>query len=151
MKYIISLAIATIIYSTGISQFVARMEVKKPIGGVCDNQNVCVIFSTFKGQEEAKCPVSKQDIVKRLNTEVTFLKDSTSYQDKGMVNIIINCKGEVVQCEMDNKTRHDDLDKQIVAVFNSLGKWKPGKVNGDKVDVCRLWSFEIKNGEFVLN
>ena len=144
MKYIISLAIATIIYSTGFAQFVARMEVKKPIDGVCDNQNVCVIFRTFKGQEEAKCPVSKQDIVKRLNTEVTFLKDSLTYQDKGMVNIIINCKGEVVQCEMDNKTRHEELNKEIVSVFKSLGKWKPGKINGYQLCLERIVDNKIR-------
>jgi hypothetical protein len=64
-----------------------------------------------------------------------------------MVNIIINCKGEVVQCEIDNKTKYPELDNQIVAVFSSLGKWKPGKINGDRVDVSKLWSFVIENGK----
>jgi hypothetical protein len=151
MKKVLSILSLLAITLTSSAQFAARMEVKEPIKGICDDKNVYVIFPSFKGQEEAKCPVSEKEITKRLNSEVPFLKDSTSYNDKGMVNIIINCKGEVVQCEIDNKTRYSELDKQIVAVFNSLGKWKPGKVNGDKVDVSRLWSFEIKNGEISIN
>src|SRR5687767_10791205 len=116
------------------AQLVARMEVKEPIPGVCDNKNVYVLFPMFGDQKEAICPVSDKAIQDRLHAEVTFLKDSAAYNDKGMVNIIINCKGEVVKCEIDNKTRHAELDKQIVTVFNSLGEWKPGKLNGKKVD-----------------
>lgn len=142
---------AVIIYSTSMAQFAARMEVKEHIKGICDKKNVYAIFPMFKDQEEAKCPASKEDIVKRLNSEVTFLKDSSTYEDKGMVNIIINCKGEVVKCEMDNKTKSSELDKQIVAVFNSLGNWKPGKVNGSNVDTVKLWSFEIRKGQISIN
>jgi hypothetical protein len=151
MKTITLLLSVLTIHFTAFAQFAARMEVKEPIKGVCDNKNVYVIFSMFKNQEEAKCPASKKEITERLNAETPFLKDSTSYNDKGMVNIIINCKGEVVQCETDNKTRHSELDKQIVAVFNSLGKWKAGKVSGDNVDTSRLWSFEINNGIIAIN
>jgi hypothetical protein len=151
MKKISSVLVVLTICSASIAQFVARMEVKEPIKGICDEKNVYVVFSMFKDQEEAKCPLSKNEITKRLNAEVIFLKDSSTYQDKGMVNTIINCSGEVVKCEMDNKTKNSDLDQQIVAVFNSLGKWKPGKIKGEKVDTSRLWSFEIKNGQISIN
>ena len=146
MKKLISFLTSLIIFSTGTAQFAARMQIKEPIPGICDEKNVYVVFTMFKSQEEAKCPVSKKEITGRLNSEVTFLKDSSNFTDKGMVNLIINCKGELVKCEMDNKTKSVELDKQIVAVFNSLGKWKAGKINGEKVDTSRLWSFEIKNG-----
>jgi hypothetical protein len=63
-----------------------------------------------------------------------------------MIGLIINCKGEVVKCEMDNKTKNVELDKQIVAIFNSLGEWKPGTLNRGKVDSSRLFSFKIKKG-----
>jgi len=65
-----------------------------------------------------------------------------------MIGLVINCKGEVVQCKMDNKTKNPELDKQIEAVFNSLGSWKAGKLNGKEVDSSRLFSFKIKNGKF---
>jgi hypothetical protein len=67
-----------------------------------------------------------------------------------MVNIIINCEGEVVKCEIDNKTKYPEPDNQIVAVFNSPGKWKPGKLNGKNVDSSRLWSFDIVNGKITV-
>ena len=64
-----------------------------------------------------------------------------------MIGIVINCKREVVKCKMDNKTKDSELDKQIEAVFNSLGNWKAGKLDGKEVDSSRLFSFKIKNGK----
>jgi DNA-binding protein YbaB len=148
MKKFHALLVALIIYASSSAQFVAKMEVKEPIPGVCNNSEVYVIFPSFSGQTEAEWPMSKKEIIKKLN-EVAFLKDSASYNDKGMVNIIINCKGEAVQVYMDNKTRNKQLDDQIVAVLNSLGAWKAAKINKRKVDSSNLWSFEIKDGKFV--
>ena len=91
------------------AQFVAKMQLKEPIKGLCSN-DVYTLLPSFKGQKEPICPVSVEDITKRLNQEVTYLKDSSNYEDKGMVDIIINCKGEVVKCEIDNKTRNPILD-----------------------------------------
>ena len=147
MKKVFALALSFFIVYAAQAQFVARMEVKEPIPGVCDNKNVVVLMSMFKGQKEAVCPVTKDSIEKRLNAEVDFLKDKPDYSDKGMVNIIINCKGEVVQCQIDNKTKSADLDKQIVAVFNTLGAWKAGTLDKKPVDSSRLWSFTITNGK----
>ena len=135
---------------TLFGQFVAKMQVKDDIPGLCDKNEVYALLSFIEGQIQAKCPVSEDDILKRLNSEVTFLKDSSNYQDKGMINLIINCKGEVVQCKMDNKTKNSQLDKQIESVFNTLGKWKSGKLDGRKVDSSRLFSFTIVNGMFTL-
>lgn len=132
------------------AQFVARLEVKDPIPGICDEKEVYALFPGFKGQEEAKCPVSKQEIEKRLN-EIPFLKQNPKYKDKGMMGVIINCKGVVVKCKMDNKTKSTELDKQIEDVFNSLGEWKAGKLNGTDVDTSTLWSFTIKKGKLTLD
>jgi len=141
------LVFALLLVSVATSaQFVAKREIKTPIKGICDANEVYALFPMLKGQEEAKCPVSDNEILKRLNSEVQFLKDNPKYKDKGMVGLIVNCKGEVVLCEMDNKTKSPELDKQMVAVFNSLDKWKPGKLNGQKVDSSILFSFQIKKG-----
>jgi hypothetical protein len=150
MKKTLFVLLAITLFLSSKAQF-ARMEVKNPIPGVCNQKNVFAILPMFKSQEEAKCPVSEKEIEKRLNGEVQFLKDSSGFSGKGMVSIIINCKGEVVQCEMDNKTKSQELDKQIVAVFSTLGKWKAGKVSGDDVDTVKLYSFEIKDGKIKLN
>ncbi|MBL7856354.1 MAG: hypothetical protein JNM57_01600 [Cyclobacteriaceae bacterium] len=134
---------------TSYAQFVAKLELKESIAGICNDKEVYAMFPTMKGQEEAVCPVSKTVILERLNSEVQFLMDNPRYDDKGMIGIIINCKGEVVQCKMDNKTKSPELDKQIEAVFNTLGEWKPGKLNRKEVDTSRLFSFKIKNGKIV--
>ena len=129
-------------------QFVAKMEVTEPIEGICDMNEVYALIPSIKGQKKAECPESEEVILQRLNTEVEFLKDKPDYKDEGMIGLIINCEGEVVQCKMDNKTQSPELDRQIEAVFAALGEWKPGKLNGRKVDSSRLYSFRIRKGEF---
>ncbi|WP_461632974.1 hypothetical protein [Labilibaculum euxinus] len=147
MKKIFLVLISTVLIGfTASAQFVAKMEVKEDISGICDKNEVYALFPMMDGQDEAICPVSKDEILKRLNAEVKYLKDKPKYKDKGMIGLIINCKGELVKCEMDNETQSPELDKQIEEVFNSLGEWKAGKLNGKAVDSSRLFSFKIKKG-----
>ena len=109
MKQTLLILLTVITYSTASAQFVAKMEVKEPIEGICDVNEVYALFSSFSGQEEAVCPLTKDEILNRLNSEVQFLKDNPKYNDKGMIGLVINCKGEVVKCKMDNKTKNEEL------------------------------------------
>ncbi len=138
-----------LISTNSFGQFVAKMEVKEPIEGLCNPKEVYALLPMLQGQEEAICPVTEDEILKRLNEEVQFLKDNPKFSGKGMIGLIINCKGQVLQCKMDNKTKNAELDKQIEKVFNSLGEWKAGKLNGEEVDSSKLFSFKIKKGKFV--
>ena len=134
-----------------MNNMVARMEVKEPIKGVCDNANVIAILPfPGNGQVNAKAPKTEAEIAQQLNAKVSFLKDKPDYEDKGMVSLIINCKGELVRCQIDNKTKSPDLDSQIVAVFAELKTWTAGKVNNVSVDTIELYSFTIKNGKITL-
>jgi hypothetical protein len=149
MKKTIAFILGVLSFQLASAQFVAKMELKEPIEGLCSN-DVYTILPGFSGQQEPVCPISSADITKKLNQQVTYLKDSAMYEDKGMVDIFINCKGEVVKCEIDNKTKNAQLDQQIVAVFKTLGNWTPGKLNKKNVDCAKLWSFKIKEGKFIL-
>ena len=80
-----------------------------------------------------------------------FLKDKPDYEDKGMVSLIVNCNGEMVQCGTSNKTESPELDRQIVAVFDEMKIWTAGKVRKYPVDTVVLYSFTIKNGKISLN
>jgi hypothetical protein len=145
------LFLTSVLMSLSVSaQFVAKMEVKEAIPGICNENEVYALISSFKGQQKAVCPVSKDDILKRLNNEVEFIKTNPDFVDKGMIGLVINCKGQVVKCKMDNKTKSVELDKQIEIIFDSLGAWKPGKLNGKEVDTSVLFSFDINNGKFTL-
>ncbi|HCZ35026.1 MAG TPA: hypothetical protein DHV26_03780, partial [Cytophagales bacterium] len=64
------------------------MEVKEPIDGLCNDKEVYALLPMLKGQEEAVCPVTKEQILERLNNEVQFIKDNPKYSDKGMIGII---------------------------------------------------------------
>ena len=127
------------------------MEVKEPIEGVCDNANVIAILPIKgNGQVEAIAPKTEEEITLELNDKVIFLKDKPDYEDKGMVNLIVNCKGELVRCEVGNKTKSPELDSQIEAVFSELKVWTPGKINAKSVDTVVLYSFTITNGKITL-
>jgi len=130
------------------AQFVAKMQIKGDVPGLCNKNEVYALLPGLKGQIRAVCPVTNDEILDRLNSEVRFLKENPDYNDKGMIGIIINCKGIVVQCKMDNKTRSEELDHQIESVFNSLGEWKPGKLKKKNVDSIRLFKFVIEGGKF---
>jgi hypothetical protein len=132
------------------AQMLARVEIKEKIDGICDIKNVYSLFPMFGDQIEAVCAVPDSTIEERLNKEVDFLKDKPKYKDKGMVSIIINCKGQVVQCKIDNESKSPILDEQVINVFKTLTVWKAGKLNGKDADSMRLWSFEVKNGKIIL-
>lgn len=131
------------------SQFVARMEIKEPIEGICDDKNVYALFPTLKGQEQASCGLTDQEMIDQLNEKISFLKSNPKYKDKGMVSFLINCEGKVVQCEMDNSTKSEILDQELEDFFKTLTDWKVGKLDGNPVDSVVLFSFEIKRGKFV--
>jgi hypothetical protein len=150
MKSILLLAFSMFTLTHLSAQFVAKVEVKEPVKGLCDEKEVYALFPMFDNQKEAVCPVSEEEISRRLDSAVTFLKDNPKHKDKGMVGIWINCKGEMIKCEMDNKTKNATLDSQIVAVFNTLGKWKAGLLNTRPVDSMKLYSFEIKKGKITM-
>ncbi len=138
-------------HNSSINNMVARMEVKEPIEGVCDNSNVIAILPIpGNGQVRAQAPKTLEEITLELNSKVSFLKDKSNYEDKGMVNLIINCNGELVRCVIDNKTKSLELDSQIVAVFAELKTWTAGKINNKSVDTSVLYSFTIKNGKIIL-
>lgn len=136
---------------SGLSTMVARMQVDEPIEGVCDNANIIAILP-FPGSNQVAAIPSKteEEIAADLNATVDFLKDNPNYEDKGMVGLIVNCKGELVRCQIDNKTKSPELDSQIVAVFATLKKWTPGSVNNKSVDTSVLYSFTIEGGKITL-
>ncbi len=137
--------------SSSTSNMVATMQVKEAIPGVCNNSRIIAILPfPGNGQVKAQPPLTDKEIEEQLNSYVSFLNEKPDYNDKGMVNLIINCKGEMVQCKIDNKTKNPELDEQIVAVFAKLKKWKPGTINGEAVDTSVLYSFKIENGKISL-
>lgn len=147
MKNLITISLTLIVSLSSYSQeFIATVQLKEKIEGVCDSSIVYALFSMFANQIEAKCPVSEPAIVNRLNNHVQYLKDNPKTKAKGMVSVMINCKGEVVQCKIDNSTQITELDAQIVAVFADLDQWTAGQYKGENVDSMRLYSFKIKKG-----
>ncbi|HLK29283.1 MAG TPA: hypothetical protein VKT28_11950 [Puia sp.] len=149
MKQFLLVLFSLVIANFASAQFVAKMELKEPVKGLCSKDVYALL--PLGDQKGPECLTPEEELIKKLNSEVTYFKDSASYEDKGMVSIIINCKGEAVKCDIDNKTRHKELDDQIVAVFSTLTKWTPGKIKKKEVDSVKLWSFRIKNGQISID
>ena len=148
MKQMVLVLACCVITSTVSAQFVARMQVDEPIEGICDEKEVYALFPMLNGQIEAEPSISMDEITAKLN-ELTFLKENPKYKDKGMLNVIINCKGEVVQCKMDGngKIKSKVLNDGIINVFRSQIELTAGKLNGQAVDSILLYSFKIKKGQ----
>jgi len=139
------------ISNNSMNNMVAIMEVKEPIEGVCNNEYVLAILPLpGNGQIKAIAPKSKEEISIELNQKVDFLKSNTDIEDKGMVSIIVNCKGEMVQCEMSNKTSSKELDNEVVSVFKELKIWQPGSINKKNVDTVVMYSFTVSKGKITL-
>ena len=148
MRHLITFSILLGLSTTLSAQIVAKMTSKEPIEGLCDVNEVYALLPMLdKNQVKAICPLSEAEIIKKINEEVKYVKENPKYKGKGMVNLVINCKGELVQCKInDTKEKTKELDEQIVAVFKSLGVWKTGTINGKEVDSADHFTFQIKNG-----
>src|SRR5690606_12561636 len=149
MKKPLLLSFLVITCYTASAQFVAKMEIKEPISGLC-KQEVYALITGLKGQIPAECSLTKAQMNEKLN-EIQFLKDHPGYNNKGMMGLIINCKGQVVQCKMDNKTKSPELDSQIEKVFDSFPERKAGKLKKKNVDTSKLFSIKIENGMIMIN
>ena len=146
MKKSVILFFAIFIFKAATAQMIITMEVKEPIPGTC-NEKTIYALGGFKGQVPAVPPITKTEMEKKLTGELAFFKENPTYKGKLMMNCIINCKGEMVQCKVDNKSGNDQLDQQVLAIFNTFKTWKPGTLNGNAVDCSELLSIYIKKGK----
>lgn len=127
------------------------MDLKEPIEGLCDYKNVIAVLPlSGNGQVDAQAPKTEEALTQEINSQVAFLKENPTHNDKGMVNLLVNCKGELIRCEMDNETKSTVLDAQLVAIFATMKKWTAGSLKGKPVDTVVLYSFTIENGKISL-
>jgi hypothetical protein len=131
---------------------VATMQVTEPIPGVCDNNNVIVVLPLpGNGQTEAVPPKTFEEVAADLNENVPFLKSQPNFEAEGTVQLIINCQGDLVRCQINKKTKYPELDEQIVSVFANLKKWYPGTLNKRTVDTLQLVGFKVTDGKITLD
>lgn len=149
MKKSIALIVTAFISFAASAQFVATVELKEDIPGICNSKEVYALFPMLTGQVEAACSLTKPQIEEKLNTDLTFLKENPKFKGEGMIAVYINCSGEMVLCKIDKSTKNDELDKQILETFKNLTGWKSGSLNGKDVDSILLFSFEIKKGKLI--
>ena len=98
----------------------------KQTESICKKNPVVYVIqpTANNGHVKAKAPKIDDTIAKQLKRKVDFLKDKENFEDKGTVELVINCKGRLVECTMSNKTQDEDLDAQILAVFKQLKIWE---------------------------
>ena len=146
MKKTLVLFFCIFLFNCLSAQLVAIMEVKEPIPGACDTKAIYALVSGFKDQVEPISPLTKDTIQARLTKKVDFVKQNPKFKGELMINCVINCSGDLIQCTVDNKSGNDELDSQVLAIFKTLTKWIPGKLNGKNVDSTELYSISVKKG-----
>lgn len=134
--------------TTTFSQLLATVEMKEQVEGICNPNAIYVLFPMFGDQVEAKCEVSKEEIARRINSEIPLLNNNPKFKGKGSISVYVNCEGEMVFCSIEKKKKTQEVYEQIENVFITLGEWVAGTLNGDKVDSSRLFGFTIKKGTF---
>lgn len=157
MKKLIASAFCIILLSScgtssNINSMVATVQLENPVPGICNLQKVLYMLPfEGNGQIAAVPPMTNEELSTKLNAEVDFLKQNPEHNDEGMVGILVNCKGRMVQCKIDNETQSPELDAQIVAVFSEMKQWKAGTFHGKATDTSVLYSFKIEEGVITLN
>ncbi len=134
-------------------QIAMTMKVNENVKGLCDKSKVYSLYmmKQFPGSNatEGQYPMNDNELLKLLNEKVTFLKENPKYKGKISLRVIINCKGELVSCDFESKTKSDDLNNQILGVFKSLEGWGAGTFNGELVDSTKPFYLKIKAGEII--
>jgi hypothetical protein len=156
MKKLLLVSILSLLYNLSSAQQMAMtMEVKGDVTGLCDQSKVYTLYMMkyFSGNSaiEGNYPLSNEQLTSKLNEEISFLKKKPKHKDKFGVRIIVNCKGEVVSIEFENKTKSKELDEEILKIFRSLEGWTAGRFNGELVDSTKPYYFKIKAGEIEMD
>ncbi len=147
MKTLLTALLLFGLHFASYGQYVSTIDIGGEVEGSCDQSKIYSYYANFSGNHSAKTSFSQDEILKRLNAEVTFIKDNPKHKDKGTLALVVNCKGELIICEMDDATKSIELDAQIKKVFNSLGVWKPAQLRGEQVDSCIFYNFRVKKGK----
>jgi hypothetical protein len=135
-------------FNSLFAQLQTKLDIKESIEGICNEKEVYALFPYLEAaQVLAESPISKSEILKTLNSKVDFLSENKKFKSEGIVSIIINCKGEVVSCEVSKKTTSPKLDNEIERVFNNLGDWKNATYKNKAVDSYQLFYFKVKRGK----
>lgn len=122
--------------------------IENKINGFCNEADLYIIINGFGYQQEAKCPISNNELTNRLE-ELQFFQENPKFKGEKIIKVDINCNGEVVNVE--SKFSDSNLNRQIIDMFFSLGNYTPGKIQSKNVDSSVLYSLEIKKGELILN
>ena len=96
----------------------------------------------------------------RLAIYNTFRSEYSSHKkgENGLVRIrfIVNCNGEAGRFRllgMDNdykpKKYDSSITTELLRITKSLDKWKPKKVNGEKIDYYQYLVFKLEEGKII--
>lgn len=150
MKTLLFLLASMVISGAANAQFIATVQLDVPLEEMC-GETLYALFDGFDGQTGAKCDLSDQELIDRMNEEITWLREHPTFKAKGVMGVYINCEGKVIDSHSGLKDEDSELSKAIAAFLMENGNWKPGSFNGDEVDCSELIGFVIKKGKISLD
>ena len=137
------LCILILIYS--IDSYCQELKISgyENLNGICNPENVEARFSIFTYTYRTNFRIRK--IENELNSKLNSLKKYSSLSEDRMINIVLNCKGDVLKSEIDAKIIESNIKNEIENAFRMLSIWKKRKYNGS-IDSSILISFKVENG-----
>ena len=73
MKRLMVLLVLVASYNSVTAQLMSKMDIKTPIDGICNDKEVYALFPSIDtDQIEAVSPISKAEILDKLNSDVAF-------------------------------------------------------------------------------
>lgn len=132
------------------AQFVAKVEMKDSISGICNHEEVYALFNQLDGQVEPRCSLNRAQMEVLLNNNLQFLTDNPKFKGKGAIGVYINCNGDPLQWEVSTKSKSSELDTQVLNIFKTFTVWNPGTLNNNAVDARVSFSYTIKKGKLTL-
>jgi hypothetical protein len=115
----------------------------KNLNGICNPEDVEARFSLFTYTSRTKFKIKK--IENELNSGLKLLTTYLNLSEDRMINIVLNCKGDVLKSEIDAIKIDHNIKNEIENTFKMLTIWKKRKYNG-VTDSSILISFKIENG-----
>lgn len=133
------------------AQAIATTEIKENNENICKPEKVYTVIPTLADEYAPGQPLKRKKMEAQMNKEMESLQSMPDTAVKGMLTLVINCRGEVAQAYTDLKDEFPELDKEITAQIMSMGNWKPGVFKKKKVDTMLLVSFTVKDGKIELS
>lgn len=150
IKSFFLIAVFQFINNLSHAQFIATVELKEPIDGMC-SETMFALFSSLDNQQQAKLNMTDQELIALMNEKIPSLKTNLKFKADAVMAFYINCESEVIKTSSGLKDKTSQLSIEIEKFLAETGSWTAGKYQNENVDCSELIAIKIKKGVIYLD